>query len=130
MGGSLPPFVTFAPLQRRACASENPTTLSARRPFWLRWPRQPPLTSRPPRLPSTSTLDVDQLFATTCGFCHANGGRDAGKGPQLMDTARSDDFIRNRIKNGKEGAMPAFGKSFSDADIDRIIAYIRALKPE
>ena len=76
-----------------------------------------------------STLDVEQLFATVCGFCHANGGRVAGKGPQLMDTARSDDFIRNRIKNGKEGAMPAFGKSFSDAYIDRIIAYIRALKP-
>ena len=47
-----------------------------------------------------------------------------------MDTARSDDFIRNRIKNGKEGSMPAFGKSFSDADIDRIIVYIRALKPQ
>jgi mono/diheme cytochrome c family protein len=75
-------------------------------------------------------LDVDQLFATTCGYCHASGGRAAGKGPQLMDTVRSDDFIRNRIKNGKEGAMPAFGKSYSDADIDRIVAYIRALKAE
>ena len=83
-----------------------------------------------PAAPAKSTLDVDQLFATICGFCHANGGRAAGKGPQLMNTARSDDFIRNRIKNGKEGAMPAFGKTFSDADIDQIIAYIRALKPE
>jgi len=80
--------------------------------------------------PAKSPLDVDQLFATICGFCHANGGRAAGKGPQLMDTARSDDFIRNRIKNGKEGAMPAFGKTFSDTDIDQIIAYIRALKPQ
>jgi len=79
---------------------------------------------------ATSALDVDQLFATICGFCHSNGGRAAGKGPQLMNTARSDDFIRNRIKTGKEGAMPAFGKTFSDADIDRIIAYIRALKPQ
>jgi mono/diheme cytochrome c family protein len=75
-------------------------------------------------------LDVDQLFATVCGYCHASGGRAAGKGPQLMNTTRSDDFIRNRIKNGKEGAMPAFGKTFSDSDIDRIIAYIRALRPE
>jgi|SRR5271166_1204822 len=83
-----------------------------------------------PATPAQAALDVDQLFATICGFCHANGGRAAGKGPQLMNTARSDDFIRNRIKNGKEGAMPAFGKSFSDGDIDRIIAYIRALKPE
>ena len=83
-----------------------------------------------PSAPATSTIDVGQLFATICGFCHANGGRVAGKGPQLMNTPRSDDFIRNRIKNGKEGAMPAFGKTFSDADIDRIIVYIRALKPE
>jgi mono/diheme cytochrome c family protein len=30
--------------------------------------------------PATSTLDVDQLFATVCGFCHANGGRAVGKG--------------------------------------------------
>lgn len=77
-----------------------------------------------------SKLDVHQLFATTCGWCHTDGGRVAGKGPQLMNTARSDDFIRNRIKNGKEGAMPAFGASLSDADIDVIILYIRNLKPD
>jgi mono/diheme cytochrome c family protein len=75
-------------------------------------------------------LDVPQLFATTCGWCHSDAGRAAGKGPQLMNTARSDDFIRHRIKNGKEGKMPAFGASFSDADIEDIIAYIRALKPD
>lgn len=79
---------------------------------------------------ATSDLDVPQLFASTCGWCHSSAGRKAGKGPQLMDTKRSDDFIRNRIKNGKEGGMPAFGVMFNDADIDRIIAYIRALKPE
>jgi mono/diheme cytochrome c family protein len=80
--------------------------------------------------PAASTLDVNQLFATICGFCHERGGRVEGKGPQLMNTTRSDDFIRYRIKNGKEGAMPAFSRTFSDADIDRIIAYIHALKPE
>jgi mono/diheme cytochrome c family protein len=75
-------------------------------------------------------LDVTQLFATTCGWCHSDGGRAAGKGPQLMNTQRTDDFIRTRIKLGKEGAMPAFGSSFTEADIDAIIRYIRALKPE
>jgi mono/diheme cytochrome c family protein len=74
-------------------------------------------------------VDVHQLFATTCGWCHSDGGRAAGKGPQLMDTKRDDDFIRNRIKNGKPGAMPAFGTMFSDAQIDEIIRYIRELKP-
>jgi mono/diheme cytochrome c family protein len=79
--------------------------------------------------PDNASLDVHQLFATTCGWCHSDGGRAAGKGPQLMNTQRSDDFIRNRIKNGKEGAMPAFGSLFNDAQIDQIIKYIRDLKP-
>ena len=88
-------------------------------------------TAPPPSAAAPSSkLDVPQLFATTCGWCHTDSGRVAGKGPQLMNTARSDDFIRNRIKNGKEGAMPAFGKTFSDSDIDQVIAYIRDLKPD
>ena len=77
-----------------------------------------------------SSLDVQQLFATTCGWCHSDGGRAKGKGPQLMDSQRSDDFIRTRIKIGKEGAMPAFGSIYSDPDIDAIIKYIRTLKPD
>jgi mono/diheme cytochrome c family protein len=78
---------------------------------------------------ASGQLDVGQLFATTCGWCHSDGGRAAGKGPQLMDSKRDDDFMRYRIKNGKEGAMPAFGASFSDAQIDEIVKYVRALKP-
>jgi mono/diheme cytochrome c family protein len=78
----------------------------------------------------TASLDVPQLFATTCGWCHSDAGRSPGKGPQLMDSQRSDDFLRTRIKIGKEGAMPAFGTMFSDADIDAIVKYIRSLKPE
>ena len=77
-----------------------------------------------------AALDVQALFTSTCGWCHSNGGRAAGKGPQLMNTARSDDFMRNRIKNGKEGAMPAFGQTFNDAQIETIVKYIRALKPD
>ncbi len=80
--------------------------------------------------PENAPLDVAQLFASTCGWCHSDGGRAVGKGPQLMDSPRSDDYIRNRIKTGKQGAMPAFGESFNDAQIDEIIKYIRALKPE
>ena len=91
-----------------------------------------PARAQQPEAPTQESgkLDVPQLFATTCGWCHSDGGRAAGKGPQLMDTKRDDDFIRNRIKNGKEGAMPAFGAMFSDAQIDQIIQYIRTLKPQ
>jgi mono/diheme cytochrome c family protein len=80
--------------------------------------------------PDNPPLDVEQLFASTCGWCHSDAGRTAGKGPQLMDSSRTDDYLRNRIKMGKEGAMPAFGAAFNDAQIDEIIKYIRALKPQ
>jgi cytochrome c553 len=80
--------------------------------------------------PAQSTLDDKILFASNCGFCHSDGGRVAGRGPQLMDTKRDDEFLRDRIKAGKEGAMPAFGEMFNEADIAAIIKYIHDLKPE
>ena len=75
-------------------------------------------------------FDGQQLFASTCGFCHEQGGRVAGKGPKLAGTKRSDAFITNRIKNGKEGAMPAFGGAFSNKEIKAIVAYIHSLKDD
>ena len=86
--------------------------------------------SAQPAAPDNATFDVEQLFATTCGFCHSDGGRAAGRGPELMDSPKSDDYIRSRIKTGKEGAMPAFGQVFDDAQIDAIVKYIRGLKPD
>jgi mono/diheme cytochrome c family protein len=75
-----------------------------------------------------SDAQVRQLFASVCGFCHENGGRTAGKGPQLMGTKRSDAFIINRIKQGKEGLMPSFEGNLTDAQIRAIVHYIRNLK--
>ena len=63
-----------------------------------------------------------------CGWCHAEAGRVAGKGPKLEGTERSDSFIAFRIKHGKEGTMPAFGATFNDKQIADILAYIRSLK--
>jgi mono/diheme cytochrome c family protein len=63
-----------------------------------------------------------------CGYCHENGGRSAGKGPQLMGTSRDDSFILFRVVNGKEGRMPAFGGSITSEQLADIIAYIRSLK--
>lgn len=74
--------------------------------------------------------DGAQLFATSCGWCHAEGGRVAGKGPKLAGTSRTDEFMIHRIKAGKEGQMPGFGKVFSDEQIAGIVAYIRSLKDE
>jgi mono/diheme cytochrome c family protein len=75
-------------------------------------------------------VDVKKLFANTCGWCHSSGGREAGRGPKLMDTRLTDAEIATRIKTGKQGAMPAFGASFDDHQIAAIVRYIRELKPE
>jgi mono/diheme cytochrome c family protein len=77
-----------------------------------------------------SKMDVGALFATSCGWCHSSGGREAGKGPKLMGTTLSDEEIASRIRNGKTGQMPAFSGAFTADQIREIVAYIRALKPE
>ena len=74
-------------------------------------------------------LDVKNTFRNICGFCHEDYGRKAGKGPQLMDTQRSDEFMFNRIKHGMPGRMAAFGSVFTDGQIHDIIKFIRSLKP-
>jgi len=76
---------------------------------------------------SPNDLTGDQMFATTCGFCHQNGGRHEGRGPKLSKSERSDEYIIERIKKGKGGAMPAYGSVFSDGQIIAILAYIRGL---
>jgi mono/diheme cytochrome c family protein len=74
-----------------------------------------------------ATIEVDKLFATSCGWCHQSGGRIAGRGPKLAGTPKSDEELVRQIKNGKPPGMPAFGRNFSDEQIAAIIAYIRAL---
>jgi len=76
-----------------------------------------------------SDFDVNQLFASTCGWCHLKGGREAGKGPKLADTQLADGEIIARIRNGKPGQMPAFGSAFNDEQLKAIVGYIRDLKP-
>jgi cytochrome c553 len=79
--------------------------------------------------PSSPSFNVKNTFRNICGFCHENYGRKAGKGPQLMDNPNSDEFLFNRIKNGKPGRMAAFGGNFTDDQIREMVVFMRALKP-
>ena len=81
-----------------------------------------PATSKPAREPA-------QIFATTCGWCHHKGGREAGKGPQLMGTKLSDGEIVQRIRKGKPGFMPGYEGAFSEDELNGLVRYIRALRP-
>jgi len=89
-----------------------------------------PAAKAPPPEASPNDIDGPTMFAAVCGFCHQDGGRTEGKGPKLAGSKRSDDFIIARIRNGKPGAMPAFGGAFSEGQIVAILAYIRALEDD
>ena len=58
-------------------------------------------------------------------------GRNFSDNPLISATGwkseRSDEYIVERIKKGKIGAMPAYGSVFSDGQIIAILAYIRGL---
>ena len=77
---------------------------------------------------SKKAFDVKSTFRNICGFCHGDYGRHASKGPQLMDSERSDEYIFNRIKTGMPGRMAAFGSAFTDEQIWQIVKFIRKLK--
>ena len=74
-------------------------------------------------------IDVKSLFSSVCGFCHEDLGRHAGKGPQLMNSERTDQELFNRIKAGMPGRMAAFGSIYTDEQIWKIVKFIRNLKP-
>lgn len=75
-------------------------------------------------------FDVKNIFRNICGFCHEDYGRRAAKGPQLMHSERSDEFLFNRIKHGMPGRMAAWGSIFDDDQIRLIIKFIRSLQPD
>ena len=80
--------------------------------------------------PAAKSFDVKSTFRNICGFCHENYGRKAAKGPQLMNSERTDEFLFNRIKNGMPGRMAAFGSAFGDDNIRQIVKFIRSLKAD
>lgn len=80
--------------------------------------------------PPAKPLDVKKAFNTICGYCHADYGRKANKGPQLMNSERSDEYLFNIIRNGKPGKMAAFSSAFTDDQIHQMVKFFRSLKPD
>lgn len=82
--------------------------------------------------PATGAQEFNSknTFRNICSFCHEDYGRKAGKGPQLMNNVNSDEYLFNRIKNGKPGRMAAFGGAFTDDQIRDMVKFIRSLRPD
>lgn len=80
--------------------------------------------------PPKPALNVKKMFATNCSWCHDDYGMAAGKGPRLAGTSMTEQQVVQRIRNGKEGAMPAFKKTLSEEQIAAFASYIKSLKPQ
>ena len=72
-------------------------------------------------------VDVKALFANQCSWCHGAYGMKADKGPKLAGTRMSEEQVRQRIINGKPGAMPSFRKVFSPEEVAAFARYIKSL---
>jgi mono/diheme cytochrome c family protein len=95
-----------------ASADETPTTTTASDPM-------------PP-----SRDEGAELFATLCAGCHGSelgGGAGPALGPGSSAADQTDEDMSRAISAG-EGAMPAFGSSLSDAQIDALVDFMRSVQ--
>lgn len=80
---------------------------------------------------------VSSLYNKNCVSCHGRDGRSRtskAKRNHARDIADSswheavsDERIYNSISNGR-GKMPKFSRKLSEAEIDALVSYVRALK--
>lgn len=80
---------------------------------------------------------ADFLYKEECQICHGEGGRGDGSQARTFDLkmpdltsaefwkGRSDDTMRESIRNGKGEDMPAFGKKLSGEEVDALLAVLR-----
>jgi len=81
----------------------------------------------------TPAQEAGETFQARCSTCHSEHGEGSEVGaslnvPDLRSAAvqrNGDDLLRQVIKNGR-GNMPAFGRDFSDRQIDRILQLVRS----
>ena len=86
------------------------------------------------RLDLARMTDVDaQLYTAACAACHYNSvGRTDPHRPELSFVtslnAADPTALISVILNGRKSEMPSFAAGFSDSDVARIAAYLRATR--
>ncbi len=66
-------------------------------------------------------------FVMSCVECHGDDAH-GDEGPDLHNLAVSNATIARTIRHGVKGEMPSFAKTYDDAQIATLLAYIRSLK--
>lgn len=84
-------------------------------------------TAAPAALGAEASAGKQLFISANCVACHPAEGRAGGVGPRLSTTGVGDQTIKTVIRRGK-GGMPGNNR-LTDEEIDKMIIYIRALKP-
>ncbi|NWJ46394.1 MAG: cytochrome c [Chloroflexi bacterium] len=87
-----------------------------------------------PTLPLPTQADTTaeagrQAFAKVCAGCHLGQGTQAGKAPvlALSTNAINADFVRNQVRKGGKLMPPISTSRISDADLENVIVYLKAI---
>ena len=67
------------------------------------------------------------LFLKNCAHCHAADAH-GDEGPDLHKLDLTDEWVANRIRNGKAGEMTAFFGKLQPSEINTLVAYVQNLK--
>ena len=91
------------------------------------------LTSEGPASASVPAQSPARVFASKCAGCHGADGAGLLAGAPDFTSAewqasRSDADLHGSIKNGRGKLMPAWGKQFSDEQIEGLVRHVRAFK--
>lgn len=66
------------------------------------------------------------LFLNNCAHCHGADAR-GDEGPDLHNLGETDEWVANRIRQGKAGQMTAFAGKLKPEEIHLLVAYVRNL---
>lgn len=72
----------------------------------------------------------EEIYAQLCARCHGAdlaGGVGPTLGPGSPSAEEPDDFLEFTIGNGR-GRMPSFESSLDEAQLDRLVGYIREVQ--
>jgi alcohol dehydrogenase (cytochrome c)/quinohemoprotein ethanol dehydrogenase len=82
--------------------------------------------ARPPAAAANRPIDVAhgrELYAEACVACHGEGGDGGhGGGPTLVGGLPTETIVA--VSQGGRNAMPAFGRVYSEADLQDVASYI------
>jgi mono/diheme cytochrome c family protein len=88
-----------------------------------------------------ATRQSQELFASACARCHGPDGAGGlplsagGPAPRNFrdhdfQLSRTDDQLKQTIRNGKGSGMPPFGTLFDEAQLTGLVTQIRSFDPQ